>query len=247
MQLAGAAVAVTGATGGIGGAVCAALAQRGARLVAVGRDEAELQRLAERYDAEPVAADVRDPGHAAAVVQAALRRFGRLDGVVLNAGVGWAGDFAAMPAERIDELVDVNLRAPLLLARAALPQLTAARGGLVVISSIAGAVPVPREAAYATTKHALEAFADALLTELRPSGVSVSVVRPGVVATGFFERRGAAYDRRFPRPIPPERIAAAVVSCLQTGRPRATVPAWLAGPAALRRFAPGIYNRLAGH
>jgi NADP-dependent 3-hydroxy acid dehydrogenase YdfG len=247
VQIAGAVVAVTGATGGIGSATCAALHAAGARVVATGRDPGELSRIRERYGAEPVPGDVRDSGHAAEVVDAALSRFGRLDGLVLNAGIGHAGSFAKLPPERIDELVDVNVRAPLQLLRAAVPHLLAAQGAVVFVSSIAGAVPVAGEAAYATTKHALEALGDALRTELRPAGVSVSVVRPGVVATRFFDRRGEAYDRRFPRPIPPERIADAIVAALASGRPRTTVPGWLAVPAALRRTAPALYNRLAGH
>lgn len=247
MHLEGTVVAVTGATGGIGAATCAALHEAGARVVAVGRDQAALDRLVATYDALPVAADVRDAGHAAAVVDAALARWGRLDAVVLNAGIGYAGGFATMPPERIDELVDVDLRAPLLLARAALPHLIRGGGAVVVVSSIAGAVPVPGEAAYSTAKHALEAFADALRTELRSRGVRVSVVRPGVVATGFFAHRGAPYDRRFPRPIPPERIAGAIVESLRSGRARTTVPGWLAVPTVLRRRAPRLYNRLARH
>lgn len=247
MQLAQSVVAVTGATGGIGEATCAALHAADARLVATGRDEPALRRLADTFGAETVAADLRDASHAEAVVDAALARYGRLDAVVLNAGIGYAGGFAGMPPERIDELVDVDVRAPLLLTRTALPHLVAAGGALVFVSSIAGAVPVPNEAAYSTAKHALEAFADALRTELRGDGVAVSVVRPGVVATGFFARRGAAYDRRFPRPINPDRAAAAVVEALATGRSRVTVPRWLTVPAELRRRAPGVYNRLARH
>ena len=247
MRLAGSVIAVTGATGGIGEATCAALHAADVRVVATGRDPAALQRLVERYGADAVAVDVRDASHASAIVDAALSRYARLDAVVLNAGIGYAGRFADMPQERIDDLVDVDVRAPLLLARAALPHLVASRGALVVVSSVAGAVPVPNEAAYSTAKHALEAFADALRTELRPDGVAVSVVRPGVVATGFFARRGAAYDRRFPRPISPDRVAAAIVDSLASGRARTTVPGWLAMPAALRRRVPRLYNRLARH
>lgn len=206
-----------------------------------------LQQLVDQVGAVPVAGDVRAADSAESIVAAALAAHGRLDGLVLNAGIGYAGDFRSMPAERIDGLVDIDVRAPLHLARVALPHLVEAQGAVVVVSSIAGAVPVPGEAAYSFAKHALEGFADALRTELRPLGVSVSVVRPGVVATPFFERRGRPYDRRFPRPIPPERIADAVIGCLATGRRVSTVPGMLAVPAALRRRAPRLYNRLAGH
>lgn len=244
MQLAGAVVVVTGASSGIGAATAGLLLARGARVVAVGRDESALSRLGPADRLAACAVDVRNVGHAEQVVAAGLDRWGRIDGVIANAGVGHAGDFASTPPERIEELVDVNVRAPMLLTRAALPALVDSRGGLVFVSSIAGAVPVSGEAAYSFSKHALEAFADSLRPELRGSGVRVTTVRPGVVATAFFDRRGAAYDRRLPRPVGAERVAEAVVDALQSGRMRVTVPRWLGIPAALRRRAPVVYRAL---
>jgi NADP-dependent 3-hydroxy acid dehydrogenase YdfG len=246
LDLSGAVVIVTGASSGIGAATTAELTAAGARVLAVGRDEAALRQLSDATSAEPAVADVADPEHGDRLVRRALDQWGRLDAVVANAGVGFAGDFAGMPVERLDELIAVNLRAPVRLVLAALPVLIdQRRGAIAVVSSIAGAVPVPGEAAYAMTKHALEAFADSLRGEVREHGVTVSTVRPGVVATAFFDRRGAAYDRRFPRPIPPERIATAVVDALRTGRPTTTVPRWLGVPALLRRHARPLYDRLA--
>src|SRR5215470_14764300 len=125
MELRAAVVVVTGASRGIGRATGELLAARGARVVGVARDAAALDRLDAATGGSSLVADVADPTAADRIVEHTLRRYGRLDGVVVNAGVGHAGDVAEMPPARIAELVDVNLRAPLLLARACLPALRA--------------------------------------------------------------------------------------------------------------------------
>ena len=239
MELAGRVVLVTGASRGIGAATCAALTRRGAVVVAAGRDETALAEVAA---SSTVVADAADPAAAPALVAAAVDRHGRLDAVVANAGLGWAGEFAAMDPARITELVDVNLRAPMLLARAALPVLRRP-GALVLVTSIAGLVGVPGETVYSVTKAGLETFATLLREET--DGVTVSTVAPGAVDTGFFAARGAPYDRRFPRPIPPSRVAEAVVEAIATGRERRVEPRWLAFPARLSAAAPRTYRALA--
>jgi NAD(P)-dependent dehydrogenase (short-subunit alcohol dehydrogenase family) len=239
VDLAGRVVLVTGASRGIGAATCRALTARGAVVVAAGRDE---KALAEVAAASTVVADVADPAAAGALVAAAVDRHGRLDAVVANAGIGWAGEFAAMDPATITELVDVNLRAPILLARAALPVLRRP-GALVFVTSIAGLVGVPGETVYSVTKAGLETFATLLREEVE--GVTVSTVAPGAVATGFFDTRGVPYDRRLPRPVRPERIAAAVVDALATGRDRQVQPRWLALPARLSATMPKTYRALA--
>jgi uncharacterized protein len=239
IDLDGAVVLVTGASHGIGRAAAAALTDAGAVVVAAGRDE---KALAEVRAASTVVADVADPGAAAGLVTAAVDRHGRLDAVVANAGLGWAGEFEAMDPDRIAELVDVNLRAPMLLARAALPVLRRP-GALVFVTSIAGLVGVPGETVYSVTKAGLETFAALLREEV--DEVTVSTVAPGAVDTGFFDTRGVPYDRSFPRPIPARRIADAVVEAIVTGRERRIEPRWLAFPARLSATAPKTYRALA--
>jgi NAD(P)-dependent dehydrogenase (short-subunit alcohol dehydrogenase family) len=238
-SVAGRVVLVTGASGGIGAATCAALAARGALAVAAGRDA---QALAGVAAASTVVADVADPAAADTLVRAALAAHGRLDAVVANAGLGYAGEFATMDPDRITELVDVNLRAPVLLARAALPVLSRP-GALVFLTSIAGLVGVPGETVYSVTKAGLETFATLLREEL--DGVTVSTVAPGAVRTGFFDTRGVPYDRGFPRPIPPERVAADVVRALADGTGRQVRPRWLALPARISATMPKTYRALA--
>jgi short-subunit dehydrogenase len=250
VQLSGAVVLVTGASSGIGRATAHLLAARGAHVVAVGRDAAALRDLAESVGGTALPADLRLPASADRVVAQARAELGRLDGVVANAGIGHAGPVAAMTAEQVAALVDVNVRATLLLARAAAAAFAEQQGdgrrrGLVFVTSIAGAVGVPGESVYSATKAAVESFAVVLREELRADGVDVSTVLPGVVDTPFFERRGAPYDRRVPRPMPPAQVARAVVGALESGRPRTVVPRWLAFPAWLSAALPGPYRALA--
>jgi short-subunit dehydrogenase len=246
VELAGRVAVVTGAAHGIGRASALALAARGMTVVVAGLDEAALVALAGEIGGSWLALDVRDPAHADDLVKHTLDRHGRLDVVVANAGIGHAGEVAAMTSERICDLVDVNLRAPVLLARAALAPMQAQRAGaLVFISSIAAGVLVPRESVYSATKAAVEAFAEPLREELRGTGVTVSTVAPGVVATRFFDGRGEPYDRRFPRPVAPEVIADAVVRAIERGTRHQVVPRWLGVAPRVRAIAPSLYRTLA--
>lgn len=246
MRLDGAVAVVTGASHGIGRATAHALAARGATVVAAGLHEADLAGLVAAIGGSSLPVDVRDPAHAEDLIKHAVDRHGRLDVVVANAGVGHAGPVAEMTPERICDLVDINVRAPLLLTRAALPgMLERRRGAIVLVSSIAGRMPVTGEAVYSATKAAIEAFAEPLREELRGTGVTVSTVAPGVVATRFFDERGAPYQRRYPRPVAPERIAAAIVRSAESGTPQSVVPRWLALPARVRDVAPGAFRALA--
>jgi short-subunit dehydrogenase len=241
VQVPGSVVIVTGAASGIGRATVIALNRRGAIVVGVDRDADALAKLAGETGGLVVEVDIRDPGHAERVVAATLAEHGRIDAVVANAGAGYVGPFAQMPVELISTLLDLNLRGPMLLARAALPHMLANQtpAALVLTTSIGGAVPVPKEAAYGVSKTALESFADAVREELRDTNISVSTVRPGVVKTAFHDNRNEPYDRTIPRPVVPEKIAAVIIELIETGRERRTVPGWLEiAPIARRRWPP---------
>jgi short-subunit dehydrogenase len=246
VALGGSRALVTGGSSGIGEAVALALASEGARLAITGRDARALARVAGAAGATvTTVADLRRPGAAAEVVHAAVAGLGGLDVVVSNAGAGWAGPMTEMSPDEIDDLVDLNLRAPLHLVRAALPHLLGGAGGhVVLVGSIAGRLGVPREVAYSATKAGLVGFADALRAELAGTGVRVSLVTPGVVDTAFFRRRNRPYERHRPRPIPAASVADAVTDCLRRGRPEATVPAWLELPVRLHGAFPRVYQRL---
>jgi short-subunit dehydrogenase len=246
VQISGAVVIVTGAGNGIGRATAIALADRGAVIVAVDHDGPAVTSVVHLTGGSALTLELTDPGHAPFVVAETLARHGRLDAVVANAGIGYAGAFTTMPVEPIGALIDVNVRAPMLLAHAALPVLIdqGHGGALVFTTSIAGSVPVPNEAVYCATKTALEGFADSLREEVRSHHIAVSTVRPGVVRTAFHDHRSEPYTRRFPRLISPEQVAVAIAEVLASGAERRTVPPWLELAAIARRTVPWLYRPL---
>lgn len=238
---------VTGASSGIGWATAVRLAEAGALVIVHGRDHTRLSALAKLVGGVPVAGDLADPGQVDRLAAAALDVAGRIDIVVNNAGVGWAGPFDRMPAPDVARLIAVNLAAPIGLTRAVLPAMRAQGDGyLMFVTSIAGRMGVADEAVYAATKAGLDVFAESLRLELRGSGVGVGVLAPGVVQTPFFEHRGRPYTRARPRPVPAERVADALVRAVAADRAERYVPGWLRLPVAVRGAAPGLYRHLAG-
>jgi short-subunit dehydrogenase len=235
---------VTGATGGIGGAVVRRLVPAGTRVLATGRDAAALARLHDT-GCDTLAVDLADPAAAGELAHAALQRLGSLDLLVAAAGRGAVGPVADMPAQDLVDVLTVDLLAPLALIHAALPALTRAGGRVVLVGSVAGALVVRDEAVYSAAKAGLAAFATALRSELAGSGVSVTLSVPGVVATPFFARRGRDYARRFPRPLDPDTVAEAVLGAAARRRAEVWTPRWLGGVARLRGAAPATYTRLA--
>jgi len=246
MRLAEAVALITGASSGIGAATAAALAAAGARLVVTGRDARRLDAVAAQTGATAIPADLTDPEEAARVAEEAIGKAGRVDVLISNAGTGWAGSISEMPAEKATELVNLNLLVPIQLARLLAPGMAErGRGQLVFVSSIAGATGVRHEAVYAAAKAGLNCFAESLGYELAGRGVGVSVVLPGVVDTPFFNRRGRRYERRWPAPIPPERVARAITDAIARDQGIVYVPAWMRFPAWLHGTSPAAFRRLA--
>jgi short-subunit dehydrogenase len=236
---------VTGASSGIGADTARRLAAGGATLLLHGRDQDRLKALATETGGIALTGDLTEPGAAQALAEQALAVSGQVDVLVNNAGLGWAGPLPEMPPADITRLVAVNLVAPIELTRALLPGMVARGSGRVVfVTSIAGRTGVAGEAVYAATKAGVDAFADSVRFELHGTGVGVGVVVPGVVQTAFFERRGRPYGRSRPRPVPADRVAAAVVRAV-TDDGDLYVPRWLRVPVALRGVAPGLYRALA--
>jgi short-subunit dehydrogenase len=241
---------VTGASSGIGRAVATRLAASGASVFLSGRDAEALGRTSEDAGgATWLARDltVPDVEHACRdLVDAAEAQLGALDVVVVNAGEGWAGSLTEMPGDVVDRLLAIDLAAPIHLTRLVAPAMAdRGSGHLVFVGSIAGRVGVPGESVYAAAKGGLALFASSLRGELAGTGVRVSLVTPGVVATPFFERRGRPYDRSFPRPVPPGRVADAVMACLERHRPEVFTPSWLAVAPRVQGAAPRLYDRMA--
>jgi NADP-dependent 3-hydroxy acid dehydrogenase YdfG len=178
---------VTGASRGIGAATARALAGEGVSLALASRSGDDLGLP----DAVARACDVRTQTDLEALVSEAVERFGRLDIVVANAGVGAYGPFLDLPPEQLEEMIDVNVKGTLYAARAALPHLIASgEGDFVTLASEAGRRGLPYEAVYCSSKFAQVGFTRALDHELREHGVRCTNVCPGGVATDFAMGRG---------------------------------------------------------
>jgi NAD(P)-dependent dehydrogenase (short-subunit alcohol dehydrogenase family) len=174
-------VLVTGAGRGIGRAIAVRLARSGWRVYAGVRTDVAAKELAEESDLiTPVELDVTVPEHLAGLERQLPER---LDALVNNAGIGVAGPIETLSSADMHHQLDVNLIGPLALTRAVLPRLRRARGRVVFISSINGRVSFPFTGIYNASKFATEAVADCLRVELRPFGVQVGLVEPGVIDT----------------------------------------------------------------
>lgn len=178
---------VTGASRGIGAAVARSLATHGARLVLASRSGDDLGIPG--AVARP--ADVRDPAALDALVKEAVDRFGGLDILVVNAGVGAYGPFLDLPADQLEEMIDVNVKGALYSIRAALPHLLRSDAAdIVMLASEAGRRGLPLEAVYCSSKFAQVGMTRALDHELREKGVRCTNVCPGGVATDFAMGQG---------------------------------------------------------
>jgi NAD(P)-dependent dehydrogenase (short-subunit alcohol dehydrogenase family) len=180
---------VTGASRGIGAATAEALDRAGARVALVARSRADLDRVAAGLGRNPVviAADLREPGAAAEIAACALDATGSVDILVNNAAAAARLATTGTNAAIIDEMLAVNVRAPLLLIAALIPAMTERRRGSVInLSSVSGLIGTPRRAAYAASKGAIDAATRSLAIELGPCGIRVNSVAPGVVDTALW-------------------------------------------------------------
>lgn len=187
--LAGRVALVTGSSRGIGAASAAALDAAGARVVLVARDPDALAAVASGLVHDPVVvvADLSDPAAPAYVAAEAVTAAGGVDVLVNNAAVAVRLPITETDASLVDRMLAVNVRAPLLLVAALVPQMAARGGGAIVnLSSVSGLVGTPHRAAYAATKGALDAATRSLAMELGPLGIRVNAVAPGVVDTAMW-------------------------------------------------------------
>lgn len=191
-------VAITGATSGVGAATARALAADGAQIAVGSRRKERLDALVSELGASNAVAvemDVRDPQGSRRLIDAALDRFGRLDALVVSAGIGAYGGIMDLTDDKLAEMMDTNVAGTVWPIRAAVPALLDADGGdIVIIASVAGIRGAGDEAVYAATKFAQVGLAGGLDRELRAKGIRVSVIAPGGIATEFAMGAGRTPD-----------------------------------------------------
>jgi short-subunit dehydrogenase len=254
-ELAGTTGLLTGATGGLGPAVARALAAEGVRLVLSGRDESALAELAAELAAEGanapayVAADLQSRDAVSRLVERAERVAGPLDLLVHNAAVDACAAFECLTAEELEQVIAVNLFAPLELTRRVIGGMLAREHGHVVfISSLSGFGGTAFEAPYAATKGALNALSRSLRAEYAGRPVQFSLVAPGSVAERGMFARGQADGIRVPRALrltTPEAVGRGVVEAVRDDSPEVLVyPGPIRPTLALGALAPRLAERL---
>ena len=181
---------VTGASRGIGKAISLLLALQGAKVVAVARSEDELIELTNKTQGLGIVADVADESDAAHVVAETLRQYGRLDIVVCNAGVGSFNELENFSDTEWDRIFDTNVKGTFLLCKAVVPYFKAQKKGHIVgITSDVAKRTFAHGTAYGASKYAQDAVRGSLRKEVRPHGIKVSTIYPGLVDTYFNDTR----------------------------------------------------------
>lgn len=270
------AVVVTGSSTGIGRASALALAREGFTVFAGVRkpEDGEALVAAAEGELEPLALDIADGASIAAATERVREATaGRLAGLVNNAGIVVPGPVEAVDLDELRRQLEVNVVGQVAVTQAFLPMIRAARGRVVLMSSIGGRMSVPHLSAYNASKHALEAIGDSLRQEMRQFGVEVAIVEPGSVATPFWDKGHAeapkaraamgpelleiygpeldqleaASRKTAARGVAPDRVAEAIVQALTAAKPRTR---YLVGvdakiQAQLRRLLPDrVLDRL---
>jgi NAD(P)-dependent dehydrogenase (short-subunit alcohol dehydrogenase family) len=238
-------VLVTGASTGIGRATALRLDAAGWRVFAGIRRQEDAEALVQAGspNLSPLFLDVTDADQIAAAAKLVEAQGGGLAGLVNNAGVAIPSPLETIPIDDFRHQIEVNLNGQVAVTQALLPSVRAAGGRIVFISSIGGRIAFPLTGAYHAAKFAIEAVGDVFRQELRPWGISVSIVEPGSIDTPIWERGGRSADelgspqrealygrviesyrkivkQTAERGIPPEKVATAIEHALSSSRPR---------------------------
>ncbi len=240
-------VIITGGSMGVGAATARKFASLGANLVLASRGKKALEAIAEEL--RPLTKvvifpmDVADPAACQNLLKKAEFEFGGIHVLVNNAGYHQRGLVADVPAEKLAEMIDVNLRAPVLLTRLTLPYIQQSGGGAIInVASLAGRTPVTGAATYSATKFGLRAFTFALGEELRGTGIKVAAVSPGPIDTGFImENVDGVADITFSQPIcTADEVAQEIVNLVSNDKREKSMPAVSGGLTYLSYLLPAV-------
>ncbi len=190
MRFAGKTALVTGASAGIGRALALEFAREGANVAIAARRLELLEKLARDIEglgrkALPLRCDVTQEDDVKAAIETAVSTFGTLDVVVANAGFGVVGPIEQLTMDDFRRQFETNIYGALHTVKSAIPALEKTRGRLALVGSVSGYVAVPATGAYAMSKFAVRALADALFHELRPKGIAVTLISPGFIESDF--------------------------------------------------------------
>jgi short-subunit dehydrogenase len=216
-------VVITGASRGLGVDMARAFAKEGSKIALAARSGSELETVKAELEAQDATAlavptDVGDIASLRALVKETESSLGPIDVLVNNAGIEEVCDFETMDLEYMEQMLSVNVLGLMWLTRLVVPGMIARGSGHVCnISSLAGLTPVPHNTVYATTKHAVFGFSRSLRVELADQGVEVSVVCPGFVSGGMFERWGRAAPK-VTGSVTPEQVSKAVIKAVKNNK-----------------------------
>jgi short-subunit dehydrogenase len=247
---------VTGASSGIGEALAVAFAAEGVHLVLSSRRRDELERVRARCERPDdhlcLPLDLSRPETFADATSNVIRRFGRIDVLVNNAGVSQRGRAIETNAAVERSIMEIDYFGPVLLSKAVLPSMLERRAGrIVVVSSVMGYVGTPARSSYAAAKHALHGYFDSLRAELWREGVEITIACPGYVRTavsanalGPGGERNGRMEATHRRGISADDCAAAIVRAVQCGREEIVIGGWETAGIYLKRFTPWLFSRI---
>ena len=254
MGLSGRSILLTGASGGIGRATAELLAREGAQVTLVARRAEPLESLRSALESRggsvhTVAADVRRAEDGERAVAEAVRRFGALDAVINNAGIGYLASLDEASDSIVADLLETNVLGTVRMTRAAYPRLLESRHGAVIVNvgSFAGKVGVPYYSFYNASKFALVGLTEAWRRELGPKGIRVALVLPAAVETEFLarlDRSRALGLGPAGTVLRPEEVARAIVGALVRPRPEIYVPRRNRWIGLLNVMTPGLADRI---
>jgi short-subunit dehydrogenase len=254
VKVEGARILLTGASRGIGAATAVELAHRGAHLAIVARHRDALEAVADRVrdaggDAHSIVADVSVNDQVRAMVAEAEDKLGGVDVLINNAGIGLSAAVKNLNPDDLRYVFEVNVIAGHIATTLVLPpMLKRKRGHIVNVGSVASHIATPDMGGYCATKFALKALSDSLRMELQGTGVRVTLVCPGPIATDFVANTRGKYPDHYPtRPVgaPPEAVGRAIARAIQNGQAEIFIPSYFQPLVGVDALAPQIM-RIAG-